>query len=295
LSVRCEIVSDIDRIHEIHAKWCPSRRLVDQFGYRAATLSSAFSDVFAVVAYVGQTVVGVLPLCRYNGELQVVGQFWAEGYGLYLSLEVWAAMRERLGVPVGIRYAGLKLVDFECMDVEQAVLYLPDVGQTAFYFDLFRGSDSKRILRQALAWKDKTVTSVRLRLGPRDIDLLVRFSQERLGEKSRFLEPQRVESIERLLVYAQKFGALRVMRYRLNDEDVAIAFLVYDRLDNTLTFLTGFSSGELDNFGKFMYLSFVELAEAVGVSRVIALSPMYRIKRDMKYQGKPLYSYEVTK
>lgn len=56
----------------------------------------------------------------------------------------------------------------------------------------------------------------------------------------------------------------------------------------------GFYSDGLDNFGKFMYFSYVEIACRERVAVLSAMAPFYRIKSDMKFLPFPLYGYEAA-
>ena len=75
---------------------------------------------------------------------------------------------------------------------------------------------------------------------------------------------------------------------------VGVSFLSYDKHDHSLTYLIGFFNAKLTNFGKYMYLTYVEIAETLRCKTVNAMSPLYRIKSDMQYVGEPMFSYEVV-
>lgn len=290
--MRIEIVEDMAIARKLWQGRCPSDRLVDQFDYKLATLSPSFTDVHMIVARQGESIEGVLPVCRFNGKLEVLGQFWAERYGLAISGVAWEVMKEQFVRPVSMLYAGVEHCGMVKMEAEQAVLSLPTHFAVSDYVSRFKGSDERRDIRQASAWKELASYSMWDSFRDEDIEHLVLFSRSRLGDRSRFLEGDRARSFVGVCLYLQSAGALRVARYRLGNETVGVSFLSYDKYDHSLTYLIGFFNGELKNFGKYMYLTYVEMAEVLRCKSVIAMSPLYRIKSDMQYVGEPLYSYE---
>jgi hypothetical protein len=290
--MRIEIVEDMVVARELWQGRSPSERLVDQFDYKLATLSPSFTDVHMMVARQGNSIEGLLPLCRFNGKLEVLGQFWAEKYRLAISGVAWEAMKEQLVRPVSMLYYSVEYCGMVKMEAERAVLSLPVQFAVSDYISRFNDSDARRDIRQALAWKDLASYTISEKFCDQDIEHLVLFSRSRLGDRSRFLEGDHARSFVGVCQYLQSVGALRVARYCLGDETVGVSFLSYDKYEHSLTHLIGFFNGELKNFGKHMYLTYVEVAEMLRCKTVIAMSPMYRIKSDMQYVGEPLYSYE---
>lgn len=290
--MRIEIVEDVKAARRLWHGRCPSDRLVDQFEYKLSTRSPAFTDVHMMVARQGETIEGVLPLCRFNGKLEVLGQFWAEKYGLAISGYAWEAMKEQFVRPVSILYAGVEYCGMVKMEAEEAVLSLPTQFAVSDYVSRFKDSDARRDIRQALAWKDLASYMISETFVDQDIEHLVLFSGARLGDRSRFLECNRARSFVGVCQYLQSAGALRVARYELGGKTVGVSFLSYDKCEHSLTYLIGFFQGDLKNFGKYMYLTYVEMAEVLRCKTVNAMSPLYRIKSDMRYVGEPLYSYE---
>jgi hypothetical protein len=232
-----------------------------------------------------------VPFCRFNDKLEIMGQFWGEAFNLGLTPDQWSALRSALVPPVAIDYSGVGYEGMTQMPSEAAILHLPTSGQTAWYEQAFHGSDDRRLLKQALAYKDKVVVEEHSEFGEYDLAKLVEFSQGRLGEESYFTDERRVATFRRLCKWLNWIGALAVLRYVFNGEVVGVAFLSIDHNVGELTFMSGFFRNDLNNFGKFMYYTFVQAAERNGCNRVLALSPLSRIKKDMLYQGRTLYRY----
>jgi hypothetical protein len=290
--MRIEVVDDMVVARKLWYRRCPSERLIDQFDYKLATLSPSFTDVHMMVARQGESIEGLLPLCRFNGRLEMLGQFWAEKYLLSISGHAWETMKEQLVRPVSILYAGDEQCGMVKMEVEQAILSLPATFAVSDYMHRFKDSDERRDLRQASAWMELASYSVSESFTDEDIEHLVLFSRSRLGDRSRLLEGDRARSFVGVCQYLQSVGALRVARYELGGKVVGISFLGWDKFEHSLTYLIGFFENELKNFGKYMYLTYVEMAEVLRCTTLIAMSPMYRIKSDMKYVGVSLFEYE---
>ncbi|GEM_PF-3459205 len=128
-------------------------RLVNNIGLKLACLSNAFTDVHAMVGLENRDVKFALPLCRYNGQLEVIGQFWGEGFDLGMSDVEWLECRRLMTGSVNIAYCDMQYTGMKLMDVDTAELLLPEFHQIEAYKARFVGGDSKRTLRQALRYE----------------------------------------------------------------------------------------------------------------------------------------------
>ena len=209
--MRIEIVDDMVVARRMWSARGPSDKLVDQFDYKLATLSPSFTDVHMIVSRQGHGIEGMLPLCRFNGKLEVLGQFWAERYGSSISGVAWETMKDYFVGPVSILYSGVEHCGMIKMDAEQAILSLPVQFTVSDYIHRFKNSDARRDIRQAIAWKELASYSVSETFREEDIDHLVFFSRSRLGDRSRLLEGDRARSFVGVCQYLQSVGALRVV------------------------------------------------------------------------------------
>lgn len=281
-----ETVDDVEWIRRNHDAIRRPDRIIDTIGYKLATLNDSFYDIHALVF----KSMSIIPLCRWNGRLEVIGQFWSEGWDCALPTQHWDVVTGATG-PFWIQYSRCQYSKMSSDPTKQAYLPLPETEQCRYYESLFRTSDERRMLRQAFTFKETTTIEMAEQIGKGDIDLLVALSAERIGNDSYLLDDAKRKSFVGVVEYLQSIKSLQLMKYRIRGEVVGIAFLMYDA--PTLTFLSGFYRDRLNNFGKFMYWSFVKLAECVGAREIIALAPLSRIKREMMYQGRGLYGYST--
>ncbi len=291
--MQVSVVADRKWIVESHDVIRRPNRIVNTIGYKMSTLNDSFRDVHAhIVKSAAGT--SIVPLCRWKGNLEVVGQFWSEGWSLAIPACHWDLVREIVG-PFSIQYSRTRYADMTLDPTEQAYLRLPSSMPCGYYATLFKTSDERRDMRQAIELDLRVDIGYATAVEHGDIDLLVELSVERIGADSYLLADDKRESFVHVLEYLHGIGALRVMHYRMAGERIGIAFLMYDQNVSTLTFLSGFYRKRVNNFGKFMYWSFVRLAEKESAQEIIALAPLSRIKSDMRYSGRPLYGYELDK
>ena len=268
-----------------------ANRLVNDIGFRLSCLSNAFTDVHAMVGLEDGRVKFALPLCRYNGQLEVLGQFWGEGFDLGMSENDWLECRRLMTGPVRISYCDVQYPGMKPMEVDTAELLLPETSQVEAYEARFTDSDSRRTLRQSLRYTDDITIDLHNGFYGSAIDEMIKFSLERLSIESRFAKPEHVESFVRMCEWLSENRSLVTLRYLMEDNCVGSALLSMDAQTKTLTFLSGFFAERLNNFGKYMYHSFVRVAEDKGCSRIVALMPLSRIKKDMQYTGRRLFEY----
>jgi hypothetical protein len=256
-----------------------------------AGLSPAFTDVFAVVTKIGTLVSGAVPFCRFKDRVEVLGQYWGEGYGLSVCDAEMARILEVLkDEKVMIEYASNQVGQMVTMPEEQA--YLKMDGDLQWYLDLFRDSKKDRqILAEAMKYDRDTETRFKMTLDPVDIKTLVTFGAARLGPESRFNNEMFVESFKGVCSYLSLRKSLIVATFRWNGAIVGNMICSYDTGRGRLTYLSGFYAPELSGFGKFMYLKLVYLADRLGANEIVAMVPVNRIKRIMKFVGRPLYGY----
>ena len=288
------LVTDVAWIVRHYDRVVQPESLVESWGFKIATLSSAFSDVHAVVAHDGKNVCAILPLVRCNGVNEVLGQFWGEGYGLRISAELWPELLSKIEGPVSISCCATKLPGMVEEKEKMALLSLSTHREKLEAYEAtFADADSRRTLKQALAWKDQAKVVGVLEATDNDLCTLSALSIARLKGESRFvMGSAHMECFARLVRYLSSVTALQVLRYQVRGELAGIAFFAMDWKRDMVVFLAGHSVEGLDNFGKYMYYSFAELAEKWNLRFVSAMAPMYRIKRDMGYKEKPLYGLE---
>ncbi len=288
--MQVSVIEDRKWIVENHDVIRRPHRIVNTIGFKMSTLNDSFHDVHA---HIVKTAAGtsIVPLCRWKGNLEVVGQFWSEGWSLAIPECHWDLVREIPG-PVSIQYSNTPYVGMTLDTTEQAYLRLPASMPCVYYPTLFKTSNERRDMRQAIELDLRVDIGYATAVEHGDIDLLVELSVERIGSDSYLLADDKRESFVHVVEYLQGIGALRVMHYMMAGEQIGIAFLMYDRNISSLTFLSGFFRKRVNNFGKYMYWSFVRLAEKESVQEIIALAPLSRIKKDMRYLGRPLYGYE---
>lgn len=284
--MQIEIVDDVEWIRRNHDGIRRPDRIIDTIGYKLATLNDSFYDIHAIKS------TSIIPLCRWNGRLEMIGQFWSEGWDSALPAYHWDAVMQTTG-PFWMQYSRYQVSKMTADPAEQAYLSLPETEQCRYYESLFQTSDERRVLRQAFTFKETTTIEMAEQIGKSDIDLLVALSAERIGNDSYLLDDLKRKSFVGVVEYLQGINSLEVLKYHIRGEVVGIAFLMYDVQCETLTFLSGFYRNRLNNFGKFMYWSFAKLAECVGAREIVALAPLSRIKRDMMYQGRGLYGYST--
>ena len=288
--MRTEVVYSRQRILDL-CQNVPAACLVDSIEYRMAGLSRSFTQVFAVVTKIGNIVSGVLPLCRIKDRIEVLGQYWGEGYGIGVGGDDLDAMLDVLkGEKVMIEYARDGVGRMGPMGEEQA--YLKMDGGQQWYMDLFQGNKKDRqILAEAMKYDLDTETRLKMTLDPVDIDTLVKFAEQRLGQDSRFNNEQFVGSFTGVCSYLSLRKALIVATFRWNGAVVGNMICSFDAGLGRLTYLSGFYAPELSGFGKFMYLKLVYLADRLGANEIVAMLPVNRIKRIMKFSGRPLYGF----
>ena len=286
--MKTEVIYSRQRILDL-CQSVASESVVDNIDYRMAGLSRSFTQVFAVVTKIGNLVSGVLPLCRIKDRIEVLGQYWGEGYGLPLAPEDMDAMLEVLkGEKVMIEYARNQVGRMVPMTDEQA--YLKMDGDLQWYMDLFRGNKKDRqILAEAMKYDMGVDTRFKMELDAADIQTLVDFGSARLGPESRFNNEQFVESFKGVCNYLSSRKGLVVATFRWYGAVVGNMICSFDPGPGRMTYLSGFYAPELSGFGKFMYLKLVYLASRLGANEIVAMMPVNRIKRIMKFSGRPLY------
>ncbi|MFH0989910.1 MAG: hypothetical protein V1799_07835 [bacterium] len=282
-----ETILDAEAIRRFAGK--DEGRLVDRIEYKLSTLSKSFTDIHALVALENDKMIGMLPLCKFRGRTEMIGQFWAEGYVLPFSNEVWNEMQERLECPVAIQYCRENRPGMRQMPVESSVV---SFSRMSDYLHMFNRSDARRDLKKAAVYYEVADFGVKYGFDEEDFERLVLFSRERLGANSRITESDRAESFLGLCRYLTSVKSLVVVNYTIKAQNVGVAFLSHDRIDGSLTFLLGFFDSGHNNFGKYMYITYVDIACTLGCSKVSAMSPMYRVKSDMQFTGVPMYCYE---
>lgn len=287
--MKTEVIYSRQRVLDLW-KNIPPSCLVDDIECRMAGLSRAFTQVFAIVTKTGDLVTGVLPLCRIKDRIEVLGQYWGEGYGVGVVDTDFEAMLDMLmGEKVMIEYARDCVGEMVPMTDEQA--YLRMDGGIQWYMDLFRGKKDRQILAEAKKYDLDTETRYKMTLGSNDIDTLVKFAEARLGQDSRFNNEHFVESFSSVCGYLSLRKSLIVATFRWNGACVGNMICSYDAGIGRLTYLSGFFAPELSGFGKFMYLKLVSLADRLGANEIVAMLPVNRIKRIMKFSGRPLYGF----
>jgi len=288
--MKTEVVYSRQRILDL-LQSVPANCLVDDIEYRTAGLSRSFTQVFAVVTKIGNLVTGVLPLCRIKDRIEVLGQYWGEGYGIRLGSDDLDAMLDVLkGEKVMIEYSRDQIGRMVPMTEEQA--YLRMDGGIEWYMDLFRKDKKDRqILAEAMKYDSDVETRLKMTLDTNDIDTLVKFAEARLGQDSRFNNKLFVESFTGTCGYLSLRKSLVVATFRWNGAVVGNMICSFDAGLGRLTYLSGFYAPELSGFGKFMYLKLVYVADRLGANEIIAMLPVNRIKRIMKFTGRPLYGF----
>ena len=226
--------------------------------------------------------------------MEILGQFLAEAYKLNIPDEVWPELMDKVEGPTYIRYSARRHPGMVPDDQHEAYLALPATDQVKWYESQFTGSDSRRLLRQALEYKATVRYEVAVDYTCADIDTMIQYSIDRLGEESRFLSSGAIHSLEGVLRFLAERHSLRVIRYWIGSDLVGVTFISLDFKTLQLTYLSGFYANRLKNFGKFMYYSFVEIAEKWHMREINALAPVFRIKSDMLYGSRELYGLERT-
>ncbi|MFH0989909.1 MAG: hypothetical protein V1799_07830 [bacterium] len=268
-----------------------SRALVDRIEYKLAGLSPAFTEVFALVVSIGSRPHGILPLCRIKDRVEVLGQYWGEGYRLPVSEESFLRMHEWLeNNKLMLEYSLDALPGMSEMEDRQAFLPLPSRSTLSWYVGLFQESKKdKQIIDEALKYEKTIGYNVKGVFTLEDISLLKRLAFGRLGAESRFENEDFLASFVGVLGYLKRISALRVVTFYGKDKKVGIMFLLDDMIERRVTFLSGFYEPELNGFGKHMYYRLVDVAGRLNAAEIVAMMPVNRIKRVMMYQGRLLY------
>ena len=266
--------------------------LVDQLDYKLATLSSDFSNP-RMFHFVYNGMVSLIPIVEYDNKIEIIGQFFGEGYRLPVCKLQWQkileTLKEETDKPLNIDYCGAQLPGMKESSMQSAVLTFSTSKMREEYRAMFVKSNDRRILRVVDEYDSRTQIRPFSRPTAADYDLLYKLSIERLGDESYFHRKGPKETFSNLSNWLVTQGLFQGMRYRIGDDDMGIAFFAIDDEAKTLYYLNGFFRNEYDGFGKYIYYSFVYLAQVFGLKEINALSPLYRIKKDMRYQPRSLY------
>jgi hypothetical protein len=285
-----EIVTMKDKAERIYDEFIASnftrgQRLIETLAFKYATLTAKNEYPRLLVARNGSNVVGVLPVIDYEGKTQIMGQYFGEGYRLNIAASVFESMVEEISNP-SVLYCGEKIGRMIEMEEQQA--WLPILGDIKWYTGMFgKPKHSKEVLREAMSFVD-VVNIVELsEVDNGDLSTFVRLSQSRFGEESLFRQSEFFEMFRQLLGFLERRRQLVVLRFRIGNHEVGIAYLMVEA--DVVTYLDGYFESSLSGFGKFMYLMIVDFAIRNGVKEVNALSPMSDVKKKMKFLGRPLY------
>ena len=266
--------------------------LVDRLEYKLATLSSDFKHERMVSVRHGHET-SLVPIVEFRDRIEVVGQYFGEGYRLPVSRQHWEEMVQTLKIDTGkelnIDYLGESLPGTKEATKQSAVLRFETENMMEEYRAMFTNSDDRRILRVVDSYAERTQLRSFTYPTPADFKFLFELSIDRLGEKSYFNRLGPRESFTNLSKWLAGQGLFQAIRYSVDDEDMGIAFFAIDTEMGILYYLNGFFAGEYDGFGKFMYCSFVHLAQTLRLKEINALSPVYRIKKDMRFKPCQLY------
>jgi hypothetical protein len=286
------MIDDVDQYNDLVMHYHGKVGLVDRLDYKLSTLSSDFKNA-RMFTFTHENEISLIPIVEFRDTIEVVGQYFGEGYRLAVCRRHWPmiveSLKEQSGKPLNIDYVGERYIGMKEATKQSAVLTLsrPDAMQE--YRAMFVNSDDHRILRVVDKYDD--CTQIRSFTSPTaaDFNFMFDLSIERLGDESYFNRLGPRETFTNLSKWLTGRGWFQGIRYSIDGKEMGIAFFAIDVVTRTLYYLNGFFMNGYDGFGKFMYCSFVHLADVLGLKEINALSPVYRIKKDMRFKPRPLY------
>jgi hypothetical protein len=108
--------------------------LVDRLDYKLSTLSSDFKNA-RMFTFTHENELSLIPIVEFRDTIEVVGQYFGEGYRLAVCRRHWPmiveSLKEQSGKPLNIDYVGERYIGMKEATKQSAVLTLsrPDAMQ----------------------------------------------------------------------------------------------------------------------------------------------------------------------
>lgn len=301
-SLQVEIVSDIERCHELWSQFSPYKTLFDTWDFRYAFWLGYHHQPYFIVLKNDSENLAVLPLWYEDDQKKYFwfGSWWQEESSLFVKNPLLVPPLLALcPSPVLLNAINLEtalwakdFVDFEADDPK----YVENISQMHSVDDFlaeFRKKKRQNLRRdrKAIEAQHPVVTFDNFS----DFDHLVRLCQERFaqkGEEADWKDPRRVGTFRQVINLGRtgKEYRIRMISIRIGDKVAGVDLIaIYDGCYSPIK--CGYDVKNFPGIGNYVNLLEIEDAIRLGMKKVDFLEISYGWK-DKYFDAVPLFKYE---
>lgn len=301
-SLQVEIVSDIDRCHELWSEFSPYKTLFDTWDFRSAFWLGYHHQPYFIVLKNDSENLAVLPLWYEDDQKKYFwfGSWWQEESSLFVKNPLLVPPLLALcPSPVLLNAINLEtalwakdFVDFEADDPK----YVENISQMQSVDDFlaeFRKKKRQNLRRdrKAIEAQHPVVTFDNFS----DFDHLTRLCRERFaqkGEEADWKDPRRVETFRQVINLGRtsKEYRIRMISIRIGDKVAGVDLIaIFDGCYSPIK--CGYDVKNFPGIGNYVNLLEIKDAIRLGMKKVDFLEISYGWK-DKYFDAVPLFKYE---